>query len=98
LAAQNILLSLGAKGALFINAEYVLFGNAPDVKVVNTACSGDTMLGTFLAGLEQGMSLERNLQRSLAAASSTAGSAGLTDFSDVDELMKQVKITRLDLK
>jgi len=96
--AQNILLSLGAKGALFINAEYVLFGNAPDVKVVNTACSGDTMLGTFLAGLEQGMSLERNLQRSLAAASSTAGSAGLTDFSDVDELMKQVKITRLDLK
>jgi len=95
---QNILLSLGAKGALFVNAEHVLFGNAPDVKVVNTACSGDTMLGTFLAGLEQGMPLEDNLRRSLAAASSTAGSAGLTDFSDVDELTKQVKITQLDTK
>jgi len=94
--AQNILLSLGAKGALFVNAEHVLLGNAPKIKVVNTACSGDTMLGTFLAGLEQGMSLEDNLQRSLAAASSTAASAGLTDFSDVDELMKQIKITQLE--
>lgn len=94
--AQNILLSLGSKGALFVNAEHVLLGNAPKIKVVNTACSGDTMLGTFLAGLEQGMSLEDNLQRSLAAASSTAASAGLTDFSDVDELMKQIKITQLE--
>lgn len=94
--AQNILLSLGAKGALFVNSEHVLLGNAPKIKVVNTACSGDTMLGTFLAGLEQGMSLEDNLKRSLAAASSTAASAGLTDFSDVDELMKQIKITQLE--
>jgi len=94
--AQNILLSLGAKGALFVNSEHVLLGNAPKIKVVNTACSGDTMLGTFLAGLEQEMSLEDNLKRSLAAASSTAASAGLTDFSDVDELMKQIKITQLE--
>lgn len=94
--AQNILLSLGAKGALFVNEDYVLFGNAPKIKVVNTACSGDTMLGTFLAGLEQKMSLEDNLQRSIAAASSTAASAGLTDFKDVDELMQQITIKQLE--
>lgn len=94
--AQNILLSLGAKGALFVNEDYVLFGNAPKIKVVNTACSGDTMLGTFLAGLEQKMSLEDNLQRSIAAASSTAASAGLTDFKDVDKLMQQITIKQLE--
>lgn len=93
---QNILLSLGAKGALFVNEKYVLFGNAPKIKVVNTACSGDTMLGTFLAGLEQDMALTDNLKRSIAAASSTAASAGLTDFSDVDELMQQIQIKQLE--
>ena len=94
--AQNILLSLGSKGALFVNKMQVLFGNAPKIKVVNTACSGDTMLGTFLAGMEQKMSLEDNLKRSIAAASSTAASAGLTDFSDVDDLMKQIEIKQLE--
>lgn len=94
--AQNILLSIGAKGALFVNEKHVLFGNAPKIKVVNTACSGDTMLGTFLAGMEQKLPLETNLQRSIAAASSTAASAGLTDFSDVDELMKQIQVKQLE--
>ncbi|AYE38118.1 1-phosphofructokinase [Companilactobacillus zhachilii] len=94
--AQNILLSIGAKGALFVNEKHVLFGNAPKIKVVNTACSGDTMLGTFLAGMEQKLPLETNLQRSIAAASSTAASAGLTDFSDVDEVMKQIQVKQLE--
>lgn len=94
--AQNILLSIGAKGALFVNEKHVLFGNAPKIKVVNTACSGDTMLGTFLAGMEQKLPLETNLQRSIAAASSTSASAGLTDFSDVDELMKQIQVKQLE--
>lgn len=94
--AQNILLSLGSKGALFVDKNEVLFGNAPKIKVVNTACSGDTMLGTFLAGIEQQMPTSDNLKRSIAAASSTAASTGLTDFSDVDALMKQIKIEKLE--
>lgn len=94
--AKNILLSLGSKGALLINQDTVLFGNAPKIKVVNTACSGDTMLGTFLAGIEQGLNAEDNLKRSIAAASSTAASSGLTDFEDVDELMKQIDIKKME--
>lgn len=93
--AQNVLLSLGKDGAVVVNNKNVLYGNAPDIKVVNTACSGDTMLATFLAGMKQNLSLEDNLKRSLAAASSTAGKPGLTDFKDVADLMKHVEIKRL---
>jgi len=93
--AQNILLSLGKNGALFIDQDEAFYGNAPDVKVVNTACSGDTMLATFLAGMQQQLSPADNLKRSVAAASSTAGRAGLTDFSDVAELMKHVEIKEI---
>lgn len=57
--AKNILLSLGSEGALFMNNEKVLSGNSPTGMVVNTACSGDAMLGTFLAGWHQGLSLEK---------------------------------------
>jgi len=53
------------------------------------------MLATFLAGMQQQLSPADNLKRSLAAASSTAGCAGLTDFSDVDELMNHVDIKEI---
>lgn len=96
--AQNVLLSLGAKGAAFINREQVLKGNAAVGKVVNTACSGDTMLGTFLAGMVQAKPLAENLKYSIAAASSTAFSAGLTDFTDVATLQEQIKVTEITLE
>ncbi len=48
--AQNVLISLGSEGALFLNKEQVLFGNSPKGIVVNTACAGDSLLGAFLAG------------------------------------------------
>ncbi|WP_334328780.1 1-phosphofructokinase [Companilactobacillus sp. HBUAS59699] len=91
--AQNILLSLGSKGAMFANDQGIWFGNAPKIDVVNTACSGDTMLGTFLAGMEQNISVEDNLKKSIAAASSTAATSGLTDFTNLEELLKQIKIS-----
>lgn len=94
--AQNILLSLGSKGAIFANTEGIWFGNAPKINVVNTACSGDTMLGTFLSGMEQEMDIADNLKKSIAAASSTAATSGLTSFDDLDELLKQIKIQRLE--
>ncbi|WP_025025354.1 1-phosphofructokinase [Companilactobacillus nodensis] len=93
--AKNILLSLGARGAIYANNNGIWFGNAPDVKVVNTACSGDTMLGTFVAGMEQGLAVEDNLKKSLAAASSTAATSALTDFSDLDDLVDQIEIKSL---
>lgn len=96
LGAQNILLSLGGGGAIFINKEVVLYGTVPKGTVVNTAGAGDTMLGTFLAGVAIGdKKIEEVFRESIAAASSTAFSKGLTDFSNVKELTKQVKISNI---
>lgn len=50
------------------------------------------MLGTFLAGYLKGEQVDINLKKSLAAGSSTAFRKGLTDFSDVAELEKQIEI------
>ena len=90
--AQNVLLSLGGEGAIFFTKDKIIRGNSPKGKVVNTACAGDTLLGTFLAGYLTNQPLEETLRKSLAAGSSTAFRKGLTDFLDVEELSKQIEI------
>ncbi|HFD1731049.1 TPA: 1-phosphofructokinase [Enterococcus faecium] len=92
LGAENILLSLGEKGAILFTKDRVFRGNSPKGKVVNTACAGDTMLGAFLAGYMNRRPLDETLRKSIAAGSSTAFRKGLTDFLDVEELSKQIKI------
>ena len=72
--------------------EAMFRGNSPKGKVVNTACAGDTMLGAFLAGYMNRRPLDETLRKSIAAGSSTAFRKGLTDFLDVEELSKQIKI------
>ncbi|EGP4957340.1 1-phosphofructokinase [Enterococcus faecium] len=90
--AENVLLSLGEKGAILFMKDRGIRGNSPKGKVVNTACAGDAMLGTFLAGYMNRRPLDETLRKSIAAGSSTAFRKGLTDFLDVEELSKQIKI------
>lgn len=90
--AKNVLLSLGSEGAIFINQDLCLRGNSPKGKLVNSACAGDTLLGTFLAGMIKESDPAEILRTSIAAGSSTAFRKGLTDFSDVPELEKQIMI------
>ena len=96
--AQNVLLSLGSGGAIIFSQTKIIRGNSPIGKVVNTACAGDTLLGTFLAGYLTEQPLEETLRKSLAAGSSTAFRKGLTDFSDVKELSKQIEVKEEGLK
>ncbi|WP_086349596.1 1-phosphofructokinase [Candidatus Enterococcus clewellii] len=93
--AENVLVSLGGEGGLYITKDAVYSGNAPKGHVVNTACAGDTLLGCFIGNYLKGLSPEANLTYSLAAASSTAFQKGLTDFSDVAALSQQIKVRKL---
>lgn len=98
LGAQRVLLSFGGQGCLYADATHMLYGNAPKGEVVNTACAGDTLLGTFIHGLMKEDSLETTLKKSIAAGSSTAFRKGLTDFSDSERLEKQIIINPLERK
>jgi 1-phosphofructokinase len=88
---KNVLVSLGAQGAALINNNHILFANAPKIKVVNSACAGDTMLGTFIALLEKNKPVEKALKMAVAAGSDTASRIGLTEF-DLDELLPQISV------
>ncbi|WP_412989799.1 1-phosphofructokinase [Pediococcus siamensis] len=94
--AENVLISLGGEGALFMNHQQVFYGNAAKGTVVNTAGSGDTMLGTFLGGLITKKGAKENLRRALAAGSDTAFQSWITDFKRVPELEKQIQVKLIE--
>lgn len=93
--AQNVLVSLGGDGALLLTPDKILYGNAPHINVLNTAGSGDTMLGTFVAGRFSGLPDQVNFVNSIVAGSDTARSPWLTKFENTKELKEQVDIRDL---
>lgn len=93
--AENVLVSLGSRGALLVTPDSVFFGNAPKINVLNTAGAGDTMLGTFIAGRFSGLDDDKNLLNAIVAGSDTARKAWLTNFDGTEELKQQVVVQRL---
>lgn len=95
LGCDRLIVSRGAEGAVYIDKNIMVCVNAPDGKVINTACSGDTLLGSFIGKCYLGESIEDAMMFASASASSTAFTEGITDFKNVPELLKQVKINKL---
>lgn len=94
MGCEKILVSRGEHGAIYFDKEHTISVTAPKGTVVNTACSGDTLLGTFIGKLYLNEELEIALSYASASASSTAFTEGITDFKNVPELLKQVKIIK----
>ena len=86
MGAQNVLVSLGADGALLLD-EQGMVHRAPAVggKPVNTVGAGDSMVAGFLAGAKLGY--EYALRLGLAAGGATATSAGLATKKEIEGLL-----------
>lgn len=94
--AQMVLISLGSKGALLITKDRFFCGNAPKIKALNTACAGDSMLGTFIGSLIKQQDLGTALRKAIAAGSDAARQEWITNFATAKELEKQIKIESKD--
>ena len=54
MGAQNVLLSLGEKGSLFWNGEYLFRANAEKIEATNTVGAGDALLAGFVGSYKSG--------------------------------------------
>lgn len=94
--AQNVIVSLGGSGAVFIDESQSIFAEAPKGQVINTVGSGDSMIAGFMAGLEKGMSKLEAFQLAVQSGSATAFNEDLAKKEDILALDNQIIIREVE--
>ncbi|WP_196593637.1 1-phosphofructokinase [Pectinatus sottacetonis] len=93
--AQNILLTMGDKGAYFTNGKDIYFSTAQKVELLSSACAGDSALAAFLSGFLYGGTIESSLKKSAATGANVAESNALGNMKKVEEYMNNINIRKL---
>ncbi len=88
MGAQNVLVSMGEKGALLLNENgKVHFREAYTGKAINTVGAGDSMLAGFIAGYILKKDFDYALRLGTASGSATAFNLGLATKQQIYELL-----------
>lgn len=91
--AQNILLTMGDKGAYFFDGKNIFYSNIQKVKLISSACAGDAALGAFLSKwLNNNKNVEEAMKLSAATGANVAESNALGTFSKVNEYKENIKV------
>ena len=93
--AQNVLLTMGAKGAYFTDGSDVYYSTAQKIKLLSSACAGDSALAAFLSEFLHGGGIEAALKKSAATGANVAESNALGDMAKVEEYIKNIRIKKL---
>ena len=93
--ARNVLLTLGDKGMLFSDGVGLWYCDAPKVKLVSSACAGDSCLAAFLSEWLGGGELETAMKKGSATGADVAGSNGIGDLLRVSEYMQCLTVRKV---
>ncbi len=90
--ARNVLVSLGAEGALLLTEEGTVYKRpAPKGLVVNSVGSGDSMVAGFIAGYLERQDYEDAFVMGLAAGSASAFVEGLASGEEIRQLYRLIR-------
>ena len=89
LGAQNVIVTLGANGALIVSSKQVAHVNAYNVEVVDTTAAGDAFIGGFASALLQNESLEESVRYGCAC-----GALATTKFGAQPSLPTKEEVDR----
>jgi len=88
--AKNILLTLGENGMYFYNGEKIYYCTTPKIKLLSSACAGDSSLAAFLSEWLKGNEIEIALKKASATGANVAESSGLGNFNKVNEYIEKI--------
>jgi len=95
LGAENVIVSMAAKGAMLICSEGVYHAEAPRGQVKNSVGAGDSLIGGFLAKYSQSYDVVEAFKWGIASGSATAFSVDLCKKQGVEKLLDEVKIKKI---
>lgn len=89
--------SLGGEGAILVTEDSALYAKPPEVDVVNTIGSGDSMVAGLAAGMARGYSLEEMFRLGMASAVANTQfrEIGVVNGELVEKYLKEIKIQRM---
>ena len=92
---NNVVVSMGAKGVLWLEPGCGWLASSPEVDVVSTVCAGDTLLAGLLHGQLSGLSPQNTLRMATALAAESVRHIGVgdPDAADFDQLQQQTRVT-----
>jgi 1-phosphofructokinase family hexose kinase len=90
----NLVISMGASGALIMHAGHGCFASPPAIQQHNPIGAGDSLVAGLVWGLGQGHSLAETLRWGVACGAATAAHAGTTvgTYAEVAEIARQVAV------
>ena len=90
--ARNVLVSLGADGAVLLAEDGQLYERkAPEGKVINSVGSGDSMVAGFIAGYMKHADYDEALKLGVAAGSACAFLDGLASKEAIMDIFEQME-------
>lgn len=90
--AQNVIVSLGADGALLVGKNIEpLFVKAPQGKVIHSVGAGDGMVAGFIDEYLQSQDIVRAFKKGVAVGSATAFSEGLATKEEAEALFEAME-------
>jgi 1-phosphofructokinase family hexose kinase len=95
---ETVIVSMGADGAIFIEADEVVFAKPPSVTVKSTVGAGDAMVSGMVAGKAAGLSLVdcARLATAFSLNVITQVGSGISSLTEIKEYERQVVVQELD--
>ncbi len=94
---ENVMISLGAKGALLVSGEGTYIAKPPKIQALSTIGAGDSSIGGFAAAAVSGASYAEMLRTAVSYGSAACMTSGTKPprHEDVEQIYQQVIVETL---
>ena len=92
MGAQNVIISLGKDGSIFISDELTLKANPIEGNLINSVGAGDSMVAGFVYGIKNGLSKKDAYKLAVACGTATAFSEDIASKEYVYEILEKVEV------
>ncbi len=95
LGAKNVIVSLGAKGSIFVDENHVYRAKPIEGKLVNSVGAGDSMVGGFVYGMVNKLEKIDAYKLAVACGTATAFSPDIADRDMINQILSKVEVEEI---
>ena len=95
MGAQNVIISLGAAGSVFVDKDQVLRAKPIAGRLVNSVGAGDSMVGGFVYGMVNNFDKIDSYKLAVACGSATAFSPDIADRDMINQVLNKVEVEEI---